>query len=218
MIEIRSGRAIASIAPESCGAVTRFGWERPGGAIEWLRPASRDAIESAFPQGMSCFPLVPFSNRIRNGRFSFRGREITLPPNFPPEPHAIHGQGWRSSWNVVDHGETAAVIEYAHEPDDWPYRYRAQQTFRVTPTGLALEMLVKNEGDDAMPLGFGFHLYFVRTSGSRLRTFAEKMWEPDENAMPSRLVDPPNLDPLDPNAIELDDNFIGWSGQATIEW
>jgi aldose 1-epimerase len=44
------------------------------------------------------------------------------------------------------------------------------------------------------------------------------MWETDTQSMPKRLVEPPELSPLDPNAVALDNNFIGWSGRALIRW
>lgn len=217
-MQIRSGHAVVEIAPESCGALTRFAWELPGRTIDWLRPALPDAIATAFPQGMSCFPLVPFSNRIRNGRFTFRGREIQLPPNFPPEPHAIHGDGWHAAWRVVSHEAGEATIEYAHRAGAWPFPYTASQRIRLTPDDLELEMSVRNDSSEPMPAGFGFHPYFKRTPGARLRTAARAMWENDAEAMPSRQVAPPHLDGLDPDAIALDNNFVGWSGTARIEW
>ena len=33
--------------------------------------------------------------------FRFNGRSYALAANFPPEPHAIHGDGWTSPWQVV---------------------------------------------------------------------------------------------------------------------
>jgi aldose 1-epimerase len=69
-----------------------------------------------------------------------------------------------------------------------------------------------------MPVGLGFHPYFIRTPGARLDTSAKHMWQADVQSMPARLVDPPQLAPLDPNAITLDNNFIGWSGHALIRW
>ena len=40
------------------------------------------------------FPLVPYVNRIRGGRFTFRGREVRLAPNMAGDPSPLHGQGW----------------------------------------------------------------------------------------------------------------------------
>lgn len=218
MIAIRNGAAVVEVSPESCGALTRFAWSLPGRTIDWLRPASSDAVARAFPQDMACFPCVPFSNRIRDGKFEFSGRTISLPPNFPPEPHAIHGDGWHARWDVIAHNESRAVIEYVHAPNGWPFPYHARQTFRLEAQALVLEMSVKNDGDAPMPLGFAFHPYFIRTPGVRLKTSAAAMWTNDAQSMPAELVDPPNLDGLDPSAVRLDNNFIGWSGRARIDW
>ena len=38
-------------------------------------------------------PLVPWPNRIRDGRYTFGGRELELPTNEPERHNAIHGLG-----------------------------------------------------------------------------------------------------------------------------
>jgi aldose 1-epimerase len=42
---------------------------------------------------MGCFPLIPFLNRIHNGRFTFQGKQIKMPLNFQLDVHTIPGQG-----------------------------------------------------------------------------------------------------------------------------
>ena len=78
--------------------VTRYWLQRAGQVWEWLRPASDAAVTRRDGYEAAAFPLVPFSNRIRTGRFSFAGRDIALPLNRPPERHAIHGHGWQAAW------------------------------------------------------------------------------------------------------------------------
>ena len=56
---------------------------------QMLRPASAAGIEARDPYATAGFPLVPYSNRIANGRFEWNGKLIGLTPNFAPEPHAI---------------------------------------------------------------------------------------------------------------------------------
>ena len=58
-----------------------------------MRPATQAGLSAKDSLEMGCFPLIPFSNRIHNGRFSFQGKQIKMLPNFPPEAHTIHGQG-----------------------------------------------------------------------------------------------------------------------------
>ena len=69
-----------------------------------------------------CFPLVPYVNRIRGGRFTFREREVRLDPNMAGDPSPLHGQGWLNPWNV----ESCKRVEvrrltYHHEPGEWPW-------------------------------------------------------------------------------------------------
>jgi len=93
-ITLRADGAGLTLAPSIGGAVTRYWLERDGATWEWLRPAPV----------MAAFPLVPYSNRIREGRFAFRGRTVALPLNRPPERHAIHGHGWQARWQVIEAG------------------------------------------------------------------------------------------------------------------
>ena len=62
-----------------------------------LRRTDGTAIETDDPLQFASFPLVPFSNRIADGRFEWDGEQIEIDPNFAPEPHAIHGVGWPAS-------------------------------------------------------------------------------------------------------------------------
>ncbi|WP_083760950.1 hypothetical protein [Novosphingobium aromaticivorans] len=43
----------------------------------------------------ACFHIVPFCNRISEGRFAMDGVDHCLPSNFPKawHPHALHGYG-----------------------------------------------------------------------------------------------------------------------------
>ena len=223
VVELRAGSTRLAVAPEIGGSVTRYASERAGRTVEWMRPASPDALAARSAGGTSSFPLVPFSNRIRDARFRFRGREVQLERNFPPEPHAIHGHGWRAPWAVVDRADARLTVEYRHPAGDWPWAYAAQQTFDLTDERLRVRFAVTNEAADPMPVGFGLHPYFVRTPRALVRAAVGPMWEADENVMPVRIVPPPPQlllrgAGLNPDATALDNNFTRFGGRAVIEW
>ena len=223
IIELRAGAARLAVAPGVGGSITRYASEADGRVIEWMRPAPPAAIAARSAGGTSSFPLVPFSNRIRDARFRFRGREIQLPQNFPPEPHAIHGHGWRAPWTVVERADARLTVEYRHPADAWPWTYAAQQTFDLTDERLRVRFAVTNEASEPMPVGFGLHPYFVRTPRAVVRADVGPMWEADENVMPVRIVPPPpQILPsgagLNPDATALDNNFTRFGGRAVIEW
>ena len=222
LVQLRSDDAVVQIAPEAGGALTRYAQLRGTEALDLLRPALPHAVENRVPTDMSCFPLVPFSNRVRDGRFTFNGRDIQLMPNFPPEPHAIHGHGWQTSWVVTEQADDRLTIGYRHDHDAWPFPYSARQSFLLSGDVLQITMAVSNEGDEPMPVGFGFHPYFVRTPQTRISAAVDAVWLSDDDSMPTELValaEDRRLDRgIDPNDVSLDNNFTGWDGVATIEW
>ena len=223
LVELQAGSTRLAVAPEIGGSITRYATERAGRTLEWMRPASAAALAERSAGGTASFPLVPFSNRIRDARFRFRGREVQLARNFPPEPHAIHGHGWRAPWAVVDRGEARLTVEYRHPAGDWPWAYVAQQTFDLGDERLRVRFAVTNEAADPMPVGFGLHPYFVRTPRALVRAAVGPMWEADENVMPLRIVPPPPQlllrgAGLNPDATALDNNFTRFGGRAVIEW
>ena len=223
VVELQAGAAHLAVAPAAGGSITRYASERAGTRVEWMRPAPADAIAARAAGGMSSFPMVPFSNRIRNAAFRFRGRAVRLAQNFRPEPHAIHGHGWRAPWTVTSRSDASLTMEYRHPAAAWPWPYTAQQTFDLTGELLRIRFAVTNEAAEPMPVGFGLHPYFVRTPQTRVRAAVGRMWQADAELMPERLVPPPpQLLPggagLVPDDTPLDNNFIGFGGRAVIEW
>jgi len=81
-----AGNLALDVAPEIGGSIARFRF----GDQDLLRPAPDGANDAG---EMANFPLVPFSNRIRDGRFTCDGREVVLAPNLPGDPSPLHGQG-----------------------------------------------------------------------------------------------------------------------------
>ena len=223
VIELRAGTATLVVSPVAGGSITRYASAHNDRMFEWMRPALADAVQTRSAGSTSSFPLVPFSNRIRDARFRFRGRTIQLPQNFRPGPHAIHGHGWRQPWGVVSQAAPSLTLEYRHTADAWPWAYRAEQRFALSPDRLTVRFAVTNESADPMPVGFGLHPYFVRTPAVRFRAAVGQMWQTDSNAMPTALVAaPPGLpldaDGLSPDATVLDNNFLGFGGRARVEW
>ena len=125
LLTLKCGNALLEILPEVGGCITRYCLETKKQTLELLRPTTQAGLAAKDPLEMASFPLIPFSNRIRNGSFLFQGQEINLPPNFPPEAHTIHGHGWRAPWDVTEVSANRAAIEFRYVPDEWPFSYLA---------------------------------------------------------------------------------------------
>ncbi|MEQ9606231.1 MAG: aldose 1-epimerase [Kiloniellaceae bacterium] len=215
-IRLSDGPAELEVAPAQGGCITAFRWQGDGGSVDWLRPALPGA--GLTPNDSACFPLVPYSNRIRQGRFRFAGRDHRLKENFAPSPHTIHGHGWKLPWRVKAQVSARHAHINEHDGSDWPAPYRAEQHFSLHHGALTVELAVTNTGGTAMPAGLGLHPYFPRTPDCRLTASVEGMWATDAEVMPTEPVGADLSGGLSPDATPLDNGFTGFAGRAVIDW
>lgn len=216
VISLVQGSLRLILDPVHGGIVRRFTLTLDdAGEVDLLRPmpdGSTDVLDAA------CFPLIPFSNRIGFGRFRFDGREMKMPPNFPPEPHVIHGHGWRSRWEVIDIADDRCTIAYSHPESDWPWRYRATQAFVLTDLALTVRLTLTNLDTRPIPAGIGLHPYFPKYPGARLNAALDHVWINDEAKLPSRRMPLDGLPVSSLLTAEIDNCFGGWNGRASLTW
>ncbi len=222
IVTLTHGGLTLDLCPALGGSIANFRWRHPaGGTVDLLRPTSAESLAQGDIESIACFPLTPFSNRLRRGRFTFQGREIVLPLN-TSGPHVEHGHGWQSPWQAVDVTPESAVMRLEHKADAWPFDYVMEQRFRLGADGLEIELETRNESGMPMPYGFGLHPYFPRTPECRLAAGVSGFWETDAEVMPLHHTAPPAaLDPAMglPIADRVMDNaFTGWQRRAVIDW
>jgi aldose 1-epimerase len=222
LITLRAGELVVEIAPEVGGSIAAFYQVHEGARFDWLRPASAEALEQRQPEGMASFPLVPFCNRIRNGRAVFQGRRIAMPPNRGTSPHTIHGIGWQMPWAVRDVGSRHATLVLDCPSSIWPYRFLATQHFALFEDRLEVSMEVENRDTATMPLGFGHHPYLPHRPGTVLQTEVERIWVSDDEVMPVELKRDALVEQLSQGVplaeVVADNNFTGWSRRAQVSW
>jgi aldose 1-epimerase len=198
------------------GSIARFDLAGPEGRIALLRGsggAPPDILRAA------SFPLVPYVNRIRGGRFEFRGREIRIEPNMAGDPSPLHGQGWLSSWGVESRSEAEAELAFRHEAGEWPWAYEARQAFSLDQGGLGLRLSCRNLSEEPMPCGLGQHPYFPCTAETVIETGVSHVWTIDDQVLPVEKLPATGRYALSERKIcgqGLDHGFSGWSGRARI--
>ena len=178
MIALERSGVACTVEPERGGSLLSLSVNgndllRPSG------PAPRDVLETA------CFPLVPFANRIANGRMTIHGRELILPPDPAALPHAHHGHGWRRPWHVVGKTDALAQLEYRHVPDEWPWAYVANQRITLIDGGAEIALSVTNESSEDMLAGLGLHPYFLRKEADTIVVGATRMVTNGPDGIPS---------------------------------
>ena len=213
-LTLRAGDLAVELAPEIGGAVAAF--RRGREPIFRDSPAAlRDVLDAG------SFPLVPFVNRVRDGRFRFRGREVRLTANLPPQRHPLHGQGWRNTWTVGGADAATAELIFRHAPGEWPWAYESRQRFVLDERGLTMDLSVENRSDEVMPAGLGLHPYFPADPETVLSTTVTEVLTVDDEVMPV-AVEPAvgryDLHERRINGAGLDNGYEGWSGSAELRW
>jgi aldose 1-epimerase len=107
--------------------------------------------------------LTPWVNRVRNGNYSFKGKNFQLPINEPALGNAIHGLLARVAFNVVQQSDASVTLEHVYKGEEPQYPFPF--TFRITyllldEGGLEINFAAQNTGSSAMPFACGWHPYF----------------------------------------------------------
>jgi aldose 1-epimerase len=224
---LRNDNVTLSFAPSAGGRMTSLKSIDPDTGIEhdWLMPMPEQALRDGFdayawPKA-GCYPLLPFSNRVRNASFEWNGRQIPLSPH-PGQLHAMHGLAHARAWQLDELAGTTATLSLRHVPagNDWPWPFFATQSLTLSPDALTAVMTLRNDGDHAMPAGGGFHPFFPRAAGLRVRFATTHLWPADEGGVATgrREIEPPEDYRL---ARALPDTewsgyYSGWDGEAQL--
>lgn len=189
--------------------------------LDILRPAPCRTGPAFDAREYGAFPMVPFVGRIHNGVFFIDGQRFELPANLPPEPHAIHGHGWRAAWQIESQSEHSATLIYRHTADAWSWDYIARQTFELNTDGLDVTLSLANASDTKMPAGLGWHPYFWR-DGAELMLATTHQWSPDEvsgDNRPALIASEDDLSqPSRVEALNLDTTFSVHPGAMQVMW
>jgi aldose 1-epimerase len=222
VVEIRNTLLSALLWPKLGGTVAAFRLETEDGPVDLMRAATPAAIATSDARETACFPLFPFSNRVSGGVFEFRGRRVALSPNMLPHPNPLHGQGWRSTWQVGNRADSFAELFLEYDAGEWPWAYTALQRFDLVHGRLDVSLSLLNRSESVMPCGIGIHPYFPRTNDVRFTAALPTVWlgRGESNGQYEAAV--PEAWNFEGGRLlaelELDHCFSGWNGAARLDW
>jgi aldose 1-epimerase len=216
ILKLAAGNLRLELSPSIGGAISAFEWIEGDVSRPILRqcPSPLENVLDA-----ASFPLVPYVNRIRDGGFTFRGREVRIAPNMAGDPSPLHGQGWLNPWKVDRSGQRYASLSFQHEAGEWPWTYDARQHFLLDETSLNLTLTCRNASAEPMPCGLGQHPYFRCGPATRLDTVVTDVWTIDDKVLPVEKVPAEGRYDLRKRLVcgqGLDHGFGGWGGLAWI--
>src|SRR4051812_2370117 len=116
------------------------------------------------PPGRRGGGLLPWPNRLRGGRWRWRGRDLQLDVVGPATPNAVHGLVSVQPWSVLQERPAGVTVGTLLEPRaGYPFRLAAAIDYDLdvdaAPGRLVVTVRVRNAGDDDAPFGVGMHPY-----------------------------------------------------------
>lgn len=135
-----------------------------GGGVREYAHGERDVLHpypvDAICDGAHGTPLIPWPNRLADGRFSFDGDKHQVALTEPEKDNAIHGLlRWRN-WAVADRADDRVVVgTRLHPTDRWPFALDVSVAYTLGDDGLTVQTRVRNIGDGPCPYACGQHPY-----------------------------------------------------------
>jgi len=113
--------------------------------------------------------LIPWPNRIADGRYTFGGRDLHLAVNDPRTGSAIHGLTRTMAWSVAGSGtDTCTFALDVHARAGYPFQLGLEAAYALGSDGLRVRITATNRGDAACPYGAGAHPYVHLGDGAMI--------------------------------------------------
>jgi aldose 1-epimerase len=141
-----------------------------GGGVREYAVAGRDVFDpyplQAICDGAHGAPLIPWPNRLGDGRYRFEDVDYQVALTEPIKHNAIHGfLRWRA-WRAVERAPDRIVMGTRLYPlDGYPFALDVHVAYELGDAGLTVSTTATNIGERACPYGAGQHPYLSPGSG-----------------------------------------------------
>jgi aldose 1-epimerase len=166
-------------------------------SLRRVRVGGTDLVQDygadALPSGASGIVLVPWPNRVRDGRWTLDGKPQQLDITEPSKGNASHGLLRNTGYRVTDRSDDAVTLSATVFPQHgYPFHLDVSVRYALTPSGIGVTYGVRNVGEGSAPFGVGSHPY-LRVGDTAMRDLVvtvsgERLLETDERSLPLREV------------------------------
>lgn len=163
--------------------------------------------------------LVPWPNRVADGRWEYRGTTQQLDLTEPSRSNAIHGLLRNTAYRVRERSPEAVTLGVAiHPQHGYPFQLDTTVRYELVADGMTVTHQIENTGPDAAPVAIGAHPFLrlgdIPTAELTLSLAATSHFVVDDRLNPIR-EQPVDGTPYDFRAgvrvggLTLDDGFGG---------
>lgn len=215
LLTLRDNLTQLTLAPELGASLVN--WIRLSDGQALLRYSDEQALASANPRRLACYPLLPWSNRIGGGGFATPTGWQALDANTEHEPLPIHGSAWQQPWQVVNATSDSTCLELQSQS---PFPYRATLHVRLTGGCMRLTLQATHHGEQPTWYGLGLHPYMPRNAHTRVQAKAGGVWLGGEDKLSRQWIElPQSWNFEEPTLLPqqlVDNAFTQWPGSARI--
>jgi aldose 1-epimerase len=141
-----------------------------GAALRLLEHEGRPLVDGFGDHEMSSGGrgqlLMPWPNRIEDGRYGFGGREHQLPLTEPSRHNASHGLARWVAWTLEEHTPSSVSLTYRlMAQSGYPWAVDLHVLYDLTADGLTVTQTATNLSPEAAPYACGAHPYVVAGDG-----------------------------------------------------
>lgn len=190
-----------------------------GGALETLTLNNQPVIVSLDPleykNTYASSILFPFVNRIKDGKYAYKGVDYKFDCNEANNNNALHGLVYNKSFVVVDSeiSDEDASVTMAYTASTrnkaFPYLFTIALKFTLTANSVNLNIEVDNNDINSFPFTIGWHPYFLSDDlyNSTLDLSVTKTIEFDERMITKDIIEEKGTKSIDIKDNQLDDCY-----------
>jgi aldose 1-epimerase len=149
-----AGRSVRAVIAEVAAAIRHLSVD----GVEVTAGYDDDA-----PPPFECgIVLVPWPNRVRDGRWTHDGRTLQLDITEPERGNALHGLLRNTPYQLVERSECSVTLEAQVFPQNgYPFHLDTRVRYTLVADGIQVAHTVRNVGSACAPVAVGAHPFLA---------------------------------------------------------
>jgi aldose 1-epimerase len=139
--------------------------------------------------------LLPWPNRIKDGKFSFEGKTYQVDINESRLNNALHGFIFKKSFSVekviLEPTFAEVFLSYSYDGSEagFPFKFKTDIVYKISDDeGFSVSVGASNIDNKNVPMGIGWHPYFQlpsKINDIKLQLPKYQVYEIDEQMIPT---------------------------------
>jgi aldose 1-epimerase len=164
MVQFKTSKASLTVIPEFSGLIADLQLFNGDSTIA-IMDSYQSVDDLAAKNGYKSHYLLPFPNRMKDGKYDFEGKSYQFPVNDTQTNNNLHGFLETIPMEIIDNkmigNQRVVTLKGDFDGSDYfPFPFEFILKYFLSNSDLTIESTIKNVGKTNMPIGYGWHPYF----------------------------------------------------------